>query len=508
MASPKNGFQTESRPKLGDDHGSYTHEKLGEVLGLWADANPEFTFEQGRTSKGPGYHINCPGNMDAGWPDGNNHSEKTTKPNSSASVWVENGHPRFRCGHNHCDQGALDGKKTWKHLQQTLDPGGHMQRRVLRGVQSSRAVNLNLPTSTQESGAQRFPTTQVQTDPGFKFPKVPGRVCEYVLLPLRGRFDGPFGRGRISIIGGSSGAGKTSLMSELLFQQQHRKLFLGHQGGGLRPLTIFADRGELSNMETMDRLGLLDAKLPIAHLSVCFDGDAVRGILDLIEKQDPLPEVVFVEGADALVSDAAKTQVVAAFLSPLQRIAEHYHIAIVLSVGAPKSKPREQHTLKRDRIFGSQIWPRMADTIVTLECVGDGTGSRRDLTIQHRNAPSEMFELEFQNGRLVPHVVSADIDALEIWMLERGDGAESWFTRGEAVEAMSKAETGLQRSAVYARIKEMLASRRLEKRYNKARGMEELQLRRAPMTPDEIELQEALKDFSTSAVQIQKEHQQ
>lgn len=65
---------------------------------------------------------------------------------------------------------------------------------------------------------------------------------------------------------------------------------------------------------------------------------------------------------------------------------------------------------------------------------------------------------------------------------------------------------GLQRSTVYARIKEMLGSRRLEKRYNKARGMEELQLKRAPLTPDEIELQEALKDFSTSAVQIQKEH--
>jgi hypothetical protein len=313
----------------------------------------------------------------------------------------------------------------------------------------------------------------------FMYPEVPRCVADYTLLPLRAKFDGWFGRGRVSIVGGSSGAGKTSLMCDLLNQQWHKAQFLGHLGAGLRPLIIFADRGELSNAETFDRLGLADAKLPITHLSVCWDAAAAQRILELIEEQSPLPQIVFVEGADALVSDAAKTQVVAPFLDALQRIAAHYHIAIILSVGAPKSKPREQHTLKRDRIFGSQIWPRMADTIVTLEAVGDGTNDRRDLTVQHRNAKPEMFELEFQNGRLVQRHSPADIDALDIWISERDP--ESWFTRGEAVEAMNDGQTGMKKTKVYDRLSEMVDRGSLQKRWNKERKIEELQIKPGPV---------------------------
>lgn len=312
----------------------------------------------------------------------------------------------------------------------------------------------------------------------FKFPEVPRCVADYALLPLRAKFDGWFGRGRVSIVGGSSGAGKTSLMCDLLNQQWHKAHYLGHAGAGLHPLIIFADRGELSNAETFDRLGLADAKLPITHLSVCWDAAAAQRILDLIEEQNSLPQIVFVEGADTLVSDAGKTQVVAPFLSALQKIAAHYHIAIVLSVGAPKAKPREQHTLKRDRIFGSQIWPRMADTIATLEAVGDGTGGRRDLAIQHRNAASELFELEFKGGRLVQRNACADVDALDIWIAEREP--DSWFTRGEAIKVMNDGQTGMKKTKVCDRIKDMLLRGVLQKRWNKERKIEELQLKRGP----------------------------
>jgi hypothetical protein len=231
---------------------------------------------------------------------------------------------------------------------------------------------------------------------------------------------------------------------------------------------------------------------------VCWDTAAAQRILELIEAQSPLPQIVFVEGADALVSDAAKTQVVAPFLSALQKIARHYHIAIVLSVGAPKSKPREQHTLKRDRIFGSQIWPRMADTIATLEAVGDGTGGRRDLAVQHRNALSESFELEFQNGRLVERSASANIDALDIWISERDP--ESWFTRGEAVEAMKIGETGMQKSKVYDCIRDMLDRGSLQKRWNKERKIEELRPREE--TAEQRSAREAFAGvFDTKTVQ-------
>jgi hypothetical protein len=287
-------------------------------------------------------------------------------------------------------------------------------------------------------------------------------------------------------------------MCDLLHKQWHKSCVLGHVGAGLRPLIIFADRGELSNAETFDRLGLTNAKLPIAHLSVCWDATAAQRILELIEEQNPLPEIVFVEGADTLVSDAAKTQVVAPFLSSLQKIAAHYHIAFVLSVGAPKSRPKDQHTLKRDRIFGSQIWPRMADTIVTLEAVGDGTGGHRDLTVQHRNAAPESFELEFQNdGLLVERCPSVDIDALDIWISEREP--ESWFTRDEAVKAMKDGETGMGKTKVYGRLREMLDRDALEKRWGAEKKKEELRPRKE--TAERRTARQAFAELDTKTVQ-------
>lgn len=324
----------------------------------------------------------------------------------------------------------------------------------------------------------------------FKFPKVPGKVCEYVLMPRVSKFDGWFGRGRVSLVGGSSGAGKTTLICDLLNQQWKKAQYLGHVGSGLLPLIIFADRGELSNAETFDRLGLSDSGLPITHLPVSWDEVAAAKILELIEARLPLPEVVFLEGADALVSDAAKTQIVAPFLSRLQAIAAHYHIAFVLSVGAPKAKPKEQHILKRDRIFGSQIWPRMSDTIATLEAVGDGTTDQRDLTIQHRNAGSEAFELEFSNGRLVERMPKYEqLGPVEAWTLGRDQNA--WFTRTEVVTAMKAGDTGLSPATVYRHITQLVDDGRLEKQWNSELKREEFRVQSRPATEEEEAIKEA-----------------
>lgn len=107
--------------ELGPDAGSFTTEMLGDRLQAWADAIPDFTFSEGRTSRGQGFYIRCPGDLD-GWPDGAIHSDKVGKHTGAAAVWVENGWPRFRCGHSHCDEGAATGKKTWKNLQEYFDP--------------------------------------------------------------------------------------------------------------------------------------------------------------------------------------------------------------------------------------------------------------------------------------------------------------------------------------------------------------------------------------------------
>lgn len=238
----------------------------------------------------------------------------------------------------------------------------------------------------------------------FAFPKVPGHTRDYVLRPLHSLFDGWFPRGRVSIVGGSSGVGKTTFVVDLLHRQCKRKAVLGHEGTASKFLVLFADRTHLSNKETLERMGFEDSdEIPIAYMPVTWDEAAVnqiRGKVEgYIEAYGYPPGAVFVEGADALVSDANKAQVVAPFMAGIQKIAEWYHIAVILSCGAPKQKPKDQYAQTRDRVFGSQMWPRMAEDIVVIS--HDSESDNRHLVIEHRNARREKFTLKFEGGLLV-----------------------------------------------------------------------------------------------------------
>lgn len=273
---------------------------------------------------------------------------------------------------------------------------------VLECVRDIMRRDPNTPGPTVLIGGKApEPKEQKVGNPDFRFPKVTGKIQDYVLKPKEGQnpFSGWFPRGRVSLIGGSSGVGKTTLVVDLLNKQRGGDPYLGHPGAALDFLVLFADRTTLSNVETLTRMGLDRSQIPIAYMPVCWDNAAANQILTHIE-DNQIPPAVFIEGADALVSDANKTQVVAPFLTAMQKIAEWYHIALVLSVGAPKQKPKEGYKLTRDQIFGSQIWGRMAEDVLILAFDGEEEG--RVLTVAHRNAKKESYHLEFgQSGLLV-----------------------------------------------------------------------------------------------------------
>lgn len=227
---------------------------------------------------------------------------------------------------------------------------------------------------------------------------------EYILGPLpdSNQFEGWFPLGSPSLIGGSSGSGKTTFMLDLCVTQAAGNTFYGHPVFCRPYLVLMLDRGKLSHERTMRRLGFEMNQVPIQFLNPVLDDDASQEVLNRIEEADPTPQLVFIEGIDMLVSDPNKIDIVAPFLREIQDIATHFHCAIVGSTGAPKTKPREGYTAKRDTIFGSAVWSRMAETVVTIQFPnGDDTADQRMISVLPRNAKSEIFETEFQKGRLV-----------------------------------------------------------------------------------------------------------
>lgn len=235
---------------------------------------------------------------------------------------------------------------------------------------------------------------------------------DYVIQAVDGQFDGWFPLGSPSLVGGSSGSGKTTFMLDLCVAQAMGAPFYKHATFKRPYLVLMLDRGADSHTRTMRRLGFKTEQVPIKFLKAAVDGEASQQVIDMIEQTNPTPQVVFIEGIDMLVSDPNSLDIVMPFMHEIQQIASHFHVAIVGSCGAPKTKPKEGYAAKRDTIFGSAVWSRMSETIVTIQYpAGDDTVDKREISILPRNAKAEQFTTEFQDGRLVAVLPTVEYEA-------------------------------------------------------------------------------------------------
>lgn len=246
----------------------------------------------------------------------------------------------------------------------------------------------------------------------FHTPAVPDPDGEYVLAPAEGQGDGWFPLGDISLVGGASGTGKTTWIFQLLHYQKQGQEVLGHRTFSRLFHVLAYDRGRNAFTRTMRRLNLLNSDIPTTALPLAFGTDAVQNIINEIEKLNPKPGIVFLEGLDMLIDDANKKSVVSPFMRQLQETAAHFHVALIGSVGAPKTKRGEDYAAKRDKISGSEAWGRNCETVCVLEFSeeDDGTAPQRELTVLPRNAQAEKFSLQFEGGRLVRIEPKADAD--------------------------------------------------------------------------------------------------
>jgi hypothetical protein len=246
----------------------------------------------------------------------------------------------------------------------------------------------------------------------FHTPALPDPDGEYVIAPAEGQDDGWFPLGDISLIGGASGTGKTTWIFEMLHKQKQGWPVLNHRTQKYVFQVLAYDRGRNAFTRTMRRLNLNPSDIPTTPLPLAFGTEAVQGIINQIEKMNPIPNIIFIEGLDMLLDDANKKSVVSPFMRHLQELAAHFHIALICSVGAPKTKRGEDYAAKRDKLSGSEAWGRNCETVCVLEFSeeDDGTAPQRELTILPRNAPAEKFTLQFESGRLVPVLATEEAE--------------------------------------------------------------------------------------------------
>jgi len=195
------------------------------------------------------------------------------------------------------------------------------------------------------------------------------------------------------------------------------------------------DRSKGSLERTLNRMHIDPAKLPHTMLG---PGGLAAGVQRAILAQPTMPAVVFLEGID-LLGDSSDGRSVSNELKLLQQVAEHYHIALVGSTGAPKQKPKEGYVALRDRVIGSTVWARKTETIVVLQREnGKETDDMTLMTVLPRNDKPEEFQLVWERGRfraLTAEEIQAGqekttTDAFVEWVFGR-----ETFTRNQAKAA-------------------------------------------------------------------------
>ena len=330
-------------------------------------------------------------------------------------------------------------------------------------------------------------TTSITTtgDLKFKKPKVNGGPEDYVLGPKKCEFgpgdfsqksvtyEGWFPRSSISLIGGSSGVGKTSWTVPLLVKQAAREAYAGHEAYGLDYILFLRDRGGFALERLLRRLGL-DEGVRENIVRVKGTGmQVIAQIVKAIESRGKVPGVVFIDGLDMTVTDPNKMPIVMEFLDWLGEISEHFHIAVIGAVGAPKRAKKDGgFTSQRDELYGSTAWGRAAETIVHA---AEGDDGSRIFTVMHRNSPKEIFHMRFnavgQLEECIPNAAEESAEPRETtWFRERkqlaadDSGKLYWSVTDLAASIHVSDSTALRR------IKEALAKGWVQEKPGRQKG--------------------------------------
>ena len=396
----------------------------------------------------------------------------------------------FSCSHNSCAENK------WKQFRALLEKRiGH--RFPFADTQDLRAgAQTAYGSPPAEAPPNKTPRAKIRTaevkwdEDGlpilpFKYPAKSHIDDDYVLgrHPSTREVDGGwFQRGQVSIVGSSSGGGITTLLIDLFKRQFNKEVFYGHPTYGLNYLVVGCDRDESATRTTYRRMGYNPDSIPTDFMPMTLlDDKAVLGILKRIEKrgEENIPDIVFVEGADGLVEDPGKSQIVAPFMEGLRAIAHHYHIAVILSAGSPKMHIKDSFKSGRDNIFGSQMWTRKADTIITIHLVAsEPTRKKRVVDVELRNAPSETFNLVFKDGKLVEDeqttreqkVAAPEIQWYRTRALEgKTDPTKKWFTVLDLARGLQISEDTARRWTNDAVAHNYIRIKRGKKRESKAR---------------------------------------
>jgi hypothetical protein len=233
-------------------------------------------------------------------------------------------------------------------------------------------------------------------------------VDEYLVEALTKDHEGWFPKGDISLIGGSSGTGKTYWTMAVLEKVRLGGDVWGHKSTARDYRVLMMDRGAKAMRRTLQKMKLPpEAVQRIIRVTSKQQAMGPVAVMDEATQRDPGAEAWFIEGLDLWLKESGKMGEVSPALDGLQRIATRMNVTIIASVGAPKQKSMEDKDTERyrgrDALFGSVAWGRKSETIVLISKTDEDPlhdDCPRQYSVLVRNGRSEHFWMRFNGAEL------------------------------------------------------------------------------------------------------------
>lgn len=210
--------------------------------------------------------------------------------------------------------------------------------------------------------------------------------------------EGWFPKGEVSLIGGSSGAGKTSWAMPLLEKIRKGGDIFGHTAKPRDYRVLLHDRSKKAMQRTVKALGLsAEAIERVIRLTSTQQSRPPAEILEAAIEREPGVECWFIEGLDLWITDPNKMEIVGPVIDGLQRIATRRNVTVLGTVGSPKQRGKDNKYSGRDMLFGSAALARKVETVVLMQLHNDeDPNSVRRCTVLPRNGRAETLYFEWQ----------------------------------------------------------------------------------------------------------------
>jgi hypothetical protein len=289
--------------------------------------------------------------------------------------------------------------------------------------------------------------------------------------------------GELHIIGGPSGAGKTTWLLQMLTEWSAGRPVFGYDSHPGQFAYVSLDRGERSFRRTLRRCGLDPDTFPyVCGLSSTKPVTSFEGLLELVIPRFPALDnaLLVIEGIATLLPSKAKAidyNQMFRFFANLSAYCNELGITILGVMHSPKMKETEMYLNPRQRLLHSVAIGGVVETIILVEPDHRHPIERdRIITVLPRNAPEQAFHMKLDEHGMLQYDPKANEEAalaeeqevgsrsakageiLNVWLLQQTVGYE--FTPSYLTAEMKP--LGVSRRSVFNWITQWEADSKVE----------------------------------------------